>query len=370
MTTRPARPALYVRPDYQVFGPKDRGKLLAALEKLTASTLITPPESIAALRLGDDGALKGGYRFTTTGFRQVCNLLSVGLFAYTRDIAGIDRGEHPQEEFDFAAAAAAYNRALQLRFARLEDYRLLRNVTAKQVEGVLGPRYVSVDNAAVLEYADVAAECHPDQPQFFAAALAGRLLWVRYAAPAVYALAPDSPGGYSIGLHFVNSEIGGESTFRAAPLLCDRHDGAAALAPWLGGRQRHTGVHFHETLARIFAESACVVPVQGKLQRGLDRLAARSLNLEGLDYEARAERLKHLAAWLRGHQVLGRSADRIVAVAAQGAVAGMPRPGARAPATHLALFQALTRHGCSLHAGARETVERLAYDFLIGKLKF
>lgn len=370
------RPRLYIRPAYRGFGPKEVGKLRDALDEMTRYTLIAEPDTAADLTLDPEGRLPDGYRFTTTGLRQVCTLLGGGLFTYMRDVAGVDRGpDTSRDEYDFSAAIKAYNRTLRLRFdGRFAGaQRLLRHVKDRLVEGVLGPRYVLVENSTILERAGEAAAAQG--LRFRQGVLVGRRLALRYICqdPLVSESTwnDNQPDPLHHGLHFANSEIGGESTFRAAAVLWRGRDDSYAMGPFLAGRRMHVGSKLDEKIGVAFAEAAGSTPDAAWLRRRLAYLKGRPLPLDdaGSNHDDRRKAIRALASRLHAHGIPIGIAERAVATAMAAGTGDMPTYGARPAPDQLALFGALTAAGRGLHATAQEAVEQAAYGLLAGRIK-
>jgi hypothetical protein len=364
---------LYVRPAYAEFGPGQHAALAAALAALTRHTLVAEVGSSRDLVLDDDGRLPDGYRYTSNGLKQVCALLAPGLFQAVRDLSGIDRApDGDRDEYDFKAAIGVYNRVVDLRGGpRLGDSRLLRHAGERLVEGVLGPRYAMVENSDVLDRADEAAAGRDGGPAFRHAVLSGRRLLLRYVAAAPLFVAANGDRWHD-GIHFANSEVGGESTFRAAALLCRGGDDAYALGPFLGGKHVHVGRKLGDKMARAFADAAAAAPDAARLAARARALGEASLGIDDAREDRLRDRVAALVSRLRGRGVPITAAERAVALAARGGRGpeGGPRsrvePGAW---SHYDLFAALTREARTLYATAQESVERAAHDLLTGKFK-
>lgn len=364
-----AKPRLYVRPTYREFGKAGESDLRAALDAMVRFTLIEEPASESSIMLDKTGRLPDGYRFTSSGLKQICALLSPGLFNHVRDISGVDRDPtRDREAYDFDAAIKTYNRAVRLRFDSViaGSQRLLRHVDDKLVEGVIGPRYVPVDNADVLDRAGVAAN---DAGLIFrAATLAGRRMLLRYTSKITDVRFENER--YHDGLHFANSEIGGESTFRAAPLLWRRSADAYAMAPFLGGRRAHVGRRLIDKLAIVFSKAGALRQDHRWLASRLATLSARPLRVTEGDYVEQEHARRVIAARLHDNGVPQVAAIRAVIAAVVGDITQAPVLGAsRTPPTELGLFGALTTEAKTLYSTAQEAAERAAYELLAGRLK-
>ncbi len=368
-------PALYVRPTYLTYGPEHGDALRKELGDLTKHTLATEVGDVKEMRLDPHGCLPEGYRFTSQGLKQVCELLGPGLFPFIRDLAGVDRAkETPREEYDFETAVRTYNRTLAIRFGtRFEGkQRLLRNLRDKLIEGVLGPRYQLVENSEVLDRAEESASNRPDGLNLQVAVLSGRRMMLRYTAAAKLFVVADSTGAphaYRDGLHFANSEVGGESTFRAAPVLYHKVDESFALGAFLAGRQAHVGRKLQERMSRAFADAA-EAQDGGRLAKRARTLMTLPLGLTG-DPEADDARARAIASQLQTKGVPLTSGYKAVLAssAGSGRMPDFPSKGDAKVRTHFELFRSLAAHGRGLHATSQETVEQAAYALLVGQIK-
>ncbi len=380
--TIPPVPRLFVRPEYSTYSKAEEGRLRDDLDDLTKYTLAQEVGERRELRLDEFGMLPDGYRFTSTGYKQVCNLISPGLFTYTREISGVDRdAESDRDQYDFAEAVRTYNRALSLRFARFEgSQRLLRHTKRRLVEGVLGPRYTLVENSEILGHADQAAGSRAGNLKFHEASLYGRRLMLRYVARAKLFSASAETGIHNDkwhdGLHFANSEVGGESTFRAAVLLWRAHCDTFAMGPFLGGRKVHSGRHFQEKLARVFASAAQFEQDAGWLLKRVILLRTMAIFPKlGVvaDEQTRRNSVRRVVSQLHENGVPITAAERALAIALHGhAGAGLDDYATTMDAssrTWLDLFGALTNQGRALYATAGEAVEQAAYALLTGRFQ-
>ena len=372
-------PQLYVQPEHRVFAAADEGRLVKALDRLVRDTLAAEVGSLAELKLNPDGTLADGYRYTKPALRQVCTLACAGLYQAVVDLAGLEAGPGDPPEHDPPLAIRTFNRAVELRLGRfLGQQRLIRHVRLRRIEGLIGPRYAPLENADFFARAREVAAGKPRPAAFAGATLAGRRLTARFADadPLFEVPGPDGPDAYRGGLHLTNSEIGGESTVRAAVILRRDRDGTTSLGPFLGGRRTHTGKDFARMVAVVFAAATAAEQDPRKLRAGLLRLRAEPLGL-GFDLdEDRQARVAALASRLLEHGVPKALGTRAVLDAlyrgAEGPVGLPPRLLSRAELesrTAFDLYAALTGVGASGYAGPLESVEQSAYKLLTGALK-
>lgn len=372
-----AGPSLYVQPAYTEFAAHQARDLTAALAASTKATLVAEVGSIAELKLGDDGLLRNGYRFTTNGLKQICTLICPGLYSLLVDVAGLRRDvDSPRDEYSLSVAVALYNRLLGLRSDRFfRGHRLVRDTKAKLVEGVLGPSYALVENSEVLARAVEAASARPGDLTFKMAVLCERLLMVRFVA-AVPIVELDEDDLFHSGLHVINSEIGGKSTFRAALVLWRAYDDSYAMDAFLGGRRAHTGRRFHERVANTFAMVANARQDAAWLTKQLRALIATQLIEDKFTDDSIAEWSKDVESRLqRAKKIPCRAAQLVTAATfragAYGLVGRSPTPSRAALAARTAydFFAALTHTARILYATSRDYAEQAAFGLLTGKTK-
>jgi hypothetical protein len=366
-----ADPVLCIRPEPKVFGPKQLGKLKKALDVQLRDGLVEEIGDVKDLTIDRDGMLPDGYRYTEVGFRQVGLLLGKGLNWLVRDLDGSSRDpERPREEYSFELARKTFNAMLTLRGDRLiGHHRVLRDTKNKMIEGLLGPRYQSIDNISILEQAVDAAATMEPPAAFSHATLTGRLLMVRFiAAKTILEFAPDrgEPDSYRTGLHVANSEIGDQSSFRVAATLVRAADGASSMGPFLGGRRVHTGRDLGRKVSAAFAAVADAAPVPDRLWVRMKHLNDTELTLGGPDEKSRAAAISLISARLRDAGAGRQFATRAVMQAIAGE--GMPQLGDDGDRSLYDLYLALIGGASLLYVTSREAAEQVANKLLVGRI--
>lgn len=372
-----AIPQLYVRPEHRQFSRDREPALEAALRELVECTLVRDVDRARDLELGLDGVLLGGYRFTSLALKQVCALACPGLYQAITDLAGCGRGpDAERSDYSFQEAVRIFNRVMAVRFegrfaARI---RLLVNLRTKLIDGVLGPRYVLVDNAEIYERARAAASEGARPMVFHQATLTGRRLQLRFVEPGpLFQLPGAPPEVFQAGMHFANSEVGGESSVRAAILLVRARGGGAAMGSYLGGRRVHTGKDFVARLGTLFAAAAAVEFDPARLRGRMEQLRQQPLGLDA-DPDRRRDRLRTLGAILHEHHIGRTIAHRALLQCVHSGAAPVepPYPAGEQMVrsrTVYDLYCALTSSGQVLYATAQEAIEQVAYAILSGRVR-
>jgi hypothetical protein len=343
----------------------------------------------ADLQLDSRGRLPGGFRYTVTGLQAVCRAASPGLYQLVTELAGCNRdaAKDPRDDYSFPEAIEIFNRVIARRFDHrfLDKQRVVRDGRTKLVEGLVGPKYSIVENIDFFERATDAASQVTNMP-LSEAVLAGRRLILRFAAPKpLFSLAvPDAnvpefgrgADAFHAGLHFLNSEIGGDASLRAAVMLRRAADGTASLGRWLGGRRVHTGRELMRRVAMVFSEAASVEQDADRLRVRMLALRSESLGLKAAGPDARIERLRAIMSWLQAQAIQARVAERAVVDALYRGAYGVPGAVPAAPdeigpssRTAFDLYIALTTQGQDLYVTGRETTEQVAYRMLLGRIK-
>lgn len=374
-------PSLYARVEAAVYGPDGLPSLRTALDDLTAATLVEDIDDPESLTLKPDGRMRDGYRYTRTAFRQVANVLARGLAGLVSDVAGELRDPGEDRAVSFQDAVRIFNRILGLRHASLVSrYRVVRNLNTRTIDGLVGSRFLLLQNADLLEKVEELTVEHEPALQFREATLAGRRLVVRYITreplftlPGHVAAGPADPihGGF----HFANSEIGGESSLRGAPLLWRAASDTAALGRWFGGgRVTHAGKSFDRRTFAIFADASRSHQDPRRLRDQVANLHRRELGLTS-DDEEREDRIKALVAALVERDVPKTEARKAVlsaiyvgAYGEERALLTPPSGATLAGRTEFDLFVALGAETRYAHAATRDAAERAAYDLLVGRL--
>ena len=371
--------ALYLYPETATYAGGEENALAAKLTNMDRVTQTPYVSNLVQLQLDHEGKLPGGYRYTSTAFKQVCGLACPGLHQAIVDLSGIRRtSAQPRYDYSFTDAVEVFNKALRIRYQeRFEGkIRLIRDVSRHLVEGVMGPKYNYLENRALYDLARDAVTSSPVKVRFLEAILEGRRLLLRFVHDRpLFAVGSGADGeSFSGGYHISNSEIGGEASVRVTTLLYRHRSATTSLGPFPGrGPLAHTGKDFAKKLGRIFA-SALTVHQDGEgLARRMQKLAELPLDL-GVGEKQREERLDDLSLLLHRQNVPRGLARRIVlATMSYGSdpAGQLPRApgGARTGRTWFDLYGTLTRESRGLDMTVMEAVEQAAFQILLGKVR-
>jgi hypothetical protein len=372
---------LYVYPESVTYGQGEERDLA---DKLTAMDRVTQTPYVGALtqiQLDHEGLLPGGYRYTSTAFKQICGLACPGLHQAVVDLSGIRRtSAQPRYDYSFADAVEVFNKALRIRYTERFDgkVRMIRDVKRHLVEGIMGPKYNYLENRAIYDLAKDAMASSEVRVRFLEAVLEGRRLLLRFVHERPLFVVNTSPGvdgeSFSGGYHVSNSEIGGEASVRVTTLLYRHHAGTTALGPFPGrGPLAHTGKDFAIKLKRIFT-SALTVHQDGQLlSRRMQMLMALPLEL-GHGEKQREERLDDLSLLLHRQNVPRGLARRIVlATISYGSDPSKQLPReperSRRGRSWFDLYSTLTRESRGLDMTVMEAVEQAAFQILLGRVR-
>jgi hypothetical protein len=371
--------ALYVYPEAVTYG---EGAEPALVDKLAETDRVTQTPYVGALsqlQLNHEGELPGGYRYTSTAFKQVCGLACPGLHQAVVDLSGIRRTSvQPRRDYSFADAIEVFNRALRIRYQeRFEGkVRLIRDVQRHLVEGMLGPKYNYLENRALYDMARDAMASSPLRVRFLEAVLEGRRLLLRFVHVRPLFVVDTGPGTdcepFSGGYHVSNSEVG-EASVRVTTLLYRHRSATTSLGPFPGrGPLAHTGKDFVKKVIRIFAGAVTTNQDGPLLARRMQRLREMPLDL-GQGEQQREERLDDLSLLLH-RQNVPRSVARRIILATMSYGSDLPRQLPRAPdrlrqgRTWFDLYSTLTRESRGLDMTVMEAIEQAAFQILLGRI--
>ena len=364
--------SLYVRGTGATYGRGEEQQLLRELEATDQATTFLEATRWQELALSRRGRTADGYQYTQRGLRQICAALCPGLFRFLGEFSGIQRHpDDPVEEFSLSGSVAVFNSVLQRRFAtRLEERgKIVRDGRRKTIDGLVGSRFVVLDNLTFFNRTRDAAREADRGLVFFEAGLAGRRLTLRYVERQRLAVDPDGQRWHA-GLWLGNSEVGGETPVCGSVLLCSPQSQHFVLGPLVGGqRVIHTGKGFEQKLASLYQTTAASAGLTTeRLEACFARLAGRPLSPlvvgEGMrQYDGLIERLF-------GRTLPMDLARQIVIAATRGELCDAEKPyaplrqsGARS-STEFVLYKMLAAVAQSRHPVLREQVERAAFTLL------
>lgn len=360
---------LYAPARAAAYGLDEEGRLEADLAEAARSTIVWEPSRWEDLRMGADGSLPDGSRFTQQGLEQVCSDLAPGLFRLVLDLSGAARGDgDPADEYSLAEAAAVFNLALRRRFgARIRDRRaLVRDPKAGTIDGVVPPGGVVVANADFFRAVRGEVARAGRRVVLVEAAVAGRRLALRYADRGGLLRAPDGEV-WRAGFFAASVEAVGEAAARAAPAIYAAAGGLWAVGPPTGGGPpSRLAVGFRAAVEDAARAAACASVPASAVAEGFAALDAAVAVPRGRDADARAAMRRAVAALSRRGVPRRAAAEAVLAArgaATADAPTGDPAAGA-GETTWLRLYIALAMLAKSRHAALRERMERAAFDLL------
>lgn len=332
----------------------------------------TRPQRISSLRdvlLSSEGLVQNRYRFTTTGLRSFCQVLSPGLATLAGDISGMRlRAGYEGAACSLPAAAKLINDVIRLRFnEQLLGCHLVVDPRSNTVEGLVGPRYEFFSNLRLMELASEFLRSLGRPIQFSAASLSGRRLLLRYYEPRTVFQMP-SGRRFCRGWSFSNSETG-EAAIRLSGLVCCAGGTSSA---WDIGRCVHIQVS-QRKLTRLQSRlrEAAEEGFQGPTRTSLTAMQNTPLGLGAS--QTRPQRVKTIVGKLSrtlgnrtGQQVIQRLLGPVDAT-----VIETPETQARLTALCVYdLYYAVTSVAATLSPGEQERAEGLAHRIFTGHLRF
>ena len=374
----PRPPALADPLATETFGPSDLGRLESVLRDQDDATSIEPFDGLAQVQLDHQGlTLRGGFRYTSLAFRQLCTFTVHGLGQALYDLAGVRRPREsaPDRVYALDTAIHVLNTVLALREPLLDGLQLVYDTSRGLIEGFVGAGYRRLGNADLLTRVLESAADTPSRPGFREAVLFGRTMMVRLQSTSPPAVRVDTRlGGEGItpGLYFVNSEVG-DGAVRVGHLMF-RPDGTAS-ASWsgAGGRLRHQGNRFQSRFSRLLSKAFAWEPDPEATGARFAGLAGASLNMTG-DRERQDRRLRSAVARVRSKDFTMGLAARIVRDALAQGSDDVPSPSGDEsretvwPARNLYDFYcATTRAAQRMPISSREKLEYLAHQVLTGR---
>lgn len=377
---KPGRCQLYQRSELFYFDKAHQHGLESRLRRNDRATSIGSLRVPQELQLDEHGqTLQGGYRYTSTSFRQLCRILAAGASTFLRDIAGKNPshdGRHCLSNSQLARNL--FNAVVDMRFPLLEAYRLVRDDESKLIEGVIGSKHFTLLNSTFYAQAQSAVSTTGKQIGFHSAVLSGRrmLLWYRSRQPflTLQVGSTDAWNFYS-GYFFCNGEARGTSARGTMAIFCKC---GICLGPYhiFGDRVSHIGRDFHRRLDKMFGKVfSKEVPVE-QARSGLTGMLSTPLGCNGLDVKELRVRVKKLVRVVTALSVPQRIAEQVIDDALYVGHKSV-QPGAAAPLSYsqdrvfatrtmFDVFARLIRSAGRMNLGRREVLEQAAWQMLTG----
>lgn len=353
--------------------------LLEEQRKNTRTVELTKP--VYAM-IGNDGLVKGRYRFTKTALGQLCYRLAPGLSAFLVSITSKDGKE---EGFDIAASTI--NRTIAYRFKeRLAGDRFVIDEKNGLIEGIVGRRYVYLSNHELLNRSIKFISNNNNDVEFSGAVLSGRRFMMQYTTKKPAFCIDGSTAGYANsepffgGYHFSNSEVG-ECAIRAATVIVRQICLNGAIGSIVEGgklvhvKQEKFEQKFHALMDGVKKKSRQYTD----LKDGILRLMGSNLGL-GIDKDEHKHRVSFIKQRLRRGGLSINQAKRGLSRTLLGGSYDL-RPLSEASIktlsaadqksrTEFDLFNAITYESKFLPVDQREKSENLAHKMVLGQVKF
>lgn len=367
-------PCLYTDPTVARFNSKQEDRLATFLQAQDAKTIASPIQNIEELQLLPDGCtVRSSNRYTSIGLARLSGVLSYGLWPLISEIGGTaSYMEGGSPATDLQVAINIFNSVLSMRFSRVRNMRLLVNQGDRLIDGLIGARHAMAESA--LLYAEIVDVMKTARyPSVFQAAIVvGRRMsaWYRSKDPAFSVKINGEEQPFWVGSYFCNGDAT-QKSLKATTTLFNRFGGCLAKFD-RQGREIHLGRNFFQRASRMFDYVAQKELPVNRYRESIGRLVDTSLGMTG-SVEERDQRIEAIAAKLS--PLSARLAVDIVRQAVNVGSDNEPRPEATltklvfSARSQYDLFCALLRTARTTGMERRETIERVAYDLMMGRIK-
>lgn len=368
-------------PESLIYNHAQEATLKEQLVGLDRSAVLYPISSIKDVTLDSDAKLfVAGDKYTLTSWAlyQICQWICPSLHGFVVEMSGMNRlPDEDRGDYSFDEALSIFNSVVRRRFrTRLCGKNLLRNAQTKTIDGVISSGYKWLSNLELYERSKAAMTTTAPSAVFFEAVLNGRWLMLRYVhtKPVLTTcLVDDKEEKFYTGYHFSNNEVG-RAAVRAASFLYRKWGHTFAISPTKqkATHLRHQGKGFSDRLDTMIKSVMNRFGSDVYYFEQLKQLEVASLGLGNKDSKVEVRRAEDIVATLAQYKLpagIGRKA--LGSVMTQASYEDGPevlfRPVDRSVYD---LYNALGRTAKDLPIGQREVTEQVAYQILIGKIKF
>jgi hypothetical protein len=370
--------SLYTTPPMHAFKRGEEDKLERLLDRMERATSAHPITDIEELQLAKDGTTKrGGFRYTSAGFKQVTQTICPGASTMLADISGTTKRPSLKENmYSPHESQRMFNQLLDMRGDLLINHRMIRNEDDKLLEGFMGAKHRALGNLDSYHQMRDAVEAMSPDAKLHAAMLIGRrlLLWYRKDKALFAVKTTKHTVSFFPGYYFSNAEATGTSVSGTSALFT-RY--GICLRPFKKHeRVTHIGRDFNRRLSKMFRSVLEEDEHEDGLRVRCTELIDTPLGYAGLDKKERKTRDRRIVQGLGRLGVQQRLAQSILeqALLLGSDDASEPPPaydmhnvlGSR---TLYDLFAALLQVARKLPINRREKVEQAAYRVLIGRLE-
>lgn len=362
--------ALALDPPSLKFRREQEAELESTLQTTDRTSDLVPIRELSDVLMRADTTVgKDGWRLTTWGLYQLCRSVCSGLYRVLQELTAV--GDIQSK----SAAVGILNQVLRLRFQeKLAGQRLLVDRTTGLIEAMVSARYKLFPNLQLYQYVRAAMKEHERPAKFYEAWLNGRWFMLRYYQPKLFL--EYSGHRYFTGFHYSNHE-GGHASLHAANMLLRAQERLTLLTPTTRDRHvRHAGKQFGEKLQRLLSRVLNYRFEPYTLESGLKALAQQSLGLGQVNEDAERRRHDDLVTQLNRRGLQKTLASRILAGALrqsydeEEATPTLALEGKTlSKRTALDLIGAAGREAKKCSIALREAVERMAFAFVMGKIK-
>jgi len=250
--------------------------------------------------------------------------------------------------------------------------RLLVNHGDHLIDGLIGARHATADSALLYSEIVDAMKTARYPSVFQAAIVVGRRMsaWYRSKDPVFSVKVNGEPQPFWVGTYFCNGDAT-QKSLKATTTLFNRFGGCLAKFD-RKGREIHLGKDFFQRASRMFVYVAQKELPISRYRESIGRLVDTSLEMSGSG-DDRERRIEFVAARLS--PLPSRLAVDIVRQAVNVGCDLEPRPEITLTKTVFStrsqydLFCSLLRVARTMGMERRETIERIAYDLMLGRIK-
>ena len=361
-----------IRPPLLTYNKDQQDELYARLLEVYQCTAMVPINEPDDVEMARDGTLvSSGYRMSYLALQQICRRLATGLWTFASDISGVSlRDDSVAAIHAPSLAISAINATCKLRFRAkygLVGRHMIRNDADKIIDGVVGPGYRFLAHHQFLDIVRTLLDTTEHPAHFHSAQLIGRRLRMVFLLDDVFFRWNDYVfrGGYCFG----NSEAGECSIYTAFTLQLEGTPHMCMAKP---RTLHHQGKQFASKMRRLLTGTIFNKQEFDRIAENADATLGHRLDLMGEETinQARRKALGHTLVRAGMSQQSANTIVRDTIYRGAEGEAGAPRINAAdiRARNGLDLYVAILRRAASLDIETREDLERIAYQFISGKV--
>lgn len=363
------------------FAAGEHKRLRQHLSEVFRYTQILPVGGAADLRLDPRTArlVRGGHVLAADALRQICAGLAPGLYGALAHISGLRHPGHGGTPISVAAAVDMYNRAVALRAdaCLANRSRMVLDLKARRLDGLIGAKYSYIDNLTFDEHAREVLRASPFTVRFSHGLLLGRHMTLMYLgeAPVFTVTAAGGCDAYYAGYWFANGETSGASKACAGVCLYRNDIGARALGvPTRLPGVKHVGADFRERLTQLFEGVVAKAAELANMRDRVQALPAQRLGFSGKAADDRQVQQRWITRLVRAGLPTGIAKEIATTTMYYGAhddLSKTPAPLSAAALSRRSLYDLATvlmYRARQLGAANGGRLERVAYSIMSGRL--